>query len=86
MQEKRTQVEEAIAGGDLLDVAQLAIRLGGWKVDPADPWKAPYSPANAALAAAELIGYQFEPGDLVIVELAVERAYDADDRDPEDYR
>jgi hypothetical protein len=86
MQENRTQVEEAIAGGDLLDVAQIAIGLGGWKVDPADPWKAPYSPENAALAAAALIGYRFEPGDRVLVELAVERAFDADDRDPEDYR
>jgi hypothetical protein len=77
-----TQVKRA----SLLDVAQIAIGLGGWKVDESDPWKAPYSPANAAMAAAELVGYELEPGDQDVVAAAVKRAYDADDRDPEDYR
>ena len=86
MQVERMQLENQVEGGSLLDVAQVAIGLGGWKVDPADPWKAPYSPANAALAAAELVGYRFEPGDRDIVESAVRRAHDADERDPEDYR
>ena len=86
MQVERMQLENQVEGGSLLDVAQVAIGLGGWKVDPSDPWKAPYSPANAALAAAELVGYRFEPGDRDIVEGAVRRAFDADERDPADYR
>ena len=86
MQVGRMQLENQVEGGSLLDVAQVAIGLGGWKVDPSDPLKVPYSPANAALAAAELVGYRFEPGDRDIVEGAVRRAYDADERDPEDYR
>lgn len=33
------------------EVVQTAVGLGGWKVDPADPFKAPYTPPNAAHAA-----------------------------------
>ena len=41
---------------DWSDVLDFAVGLGGWNVDPSDPFRQPYSPENAALAAAERFG------------------------------
>ena len=41
---------------DWSDVLDFAVGLGGWNVDPGDPFRQPYSPENAALAAAERFG------------------------------
>ena len=69
---------------DFLKAVDLAIGLGGWKVDPADPWKQPYSPENAALAAIERynVPRDYLPG---LVEM-VRTNRDNDPRRPEDYR
>lgn len=67
-------------------VIHVAIGLGGWKVDPSDPWRAPYSPADAASAAAEYCGVTLSDEQLAAIAGAVRRAHDADTRNPEDYR
>lgn len=72
--------------GSIMDAMHVAIGLGGWKVDPADPWKAPYSPADATLAAAAFVGVDLTDEDRELLERAVERSRDADERNPEDYR
>jgi hypothetical protein len=33
--------------------ADMALGLGGWNTDPADPYKQPYTPENAALAGMD---------------------------------
>jgi hypothetical protein len=33
--------------------ADLAVGLGGWNTDPADPYKQPYTPENAAIAGMD---------------------------------
>jgi len=36
-----------------MQAIRLAIGLGGWETDPSDPFKAPYSPEAATMAAAK---------------------------------
>ena len=65
--------------------AAVNLAVGGWKVDPSDPWKRPYSPENAALAAAKRYGVEDRAFIQTLTEI-VEREYKADRRRPEDYR
>ena len=69
----------------ITDAVDLAVGLGGWKVDPSDPWKRPYTPENAALAAAE----RYRITDAKVIDLiagVVKARYDDDPRDPADFR
>lgn len=45
------------------EVVDKAIGLGGWKVDPADPYKAPYNPTAAASAAMKWCGWPEDDPD-----------------------
>lgn len=69
----------------VMEAVNLAVGLGGWKVDPSDPWKRPYSPESAALAAAERYGIT-DPQSVDLIAGVVRTRRDDDPRNPEDYR
>ena len=52
------------------EVLDFAVGLGGWNVDPSDPLRRPYSPENAALAAAERFGVT-DPERIELIESQV---------------
>jgi hypothetical protein len=88
-------IEEITSDQDRQDtlylIAENAIGLGGWKVDPADPFKAPYTPRNAAGAAGRLYSikygqpFEYRDGELDAIVTMVQEAKDADPNNPDDY-
>lgn len=64
------------------DIVDLAIGLGGWKVDPSDPWKRPYSPKDAAMTALEAHGITKDHPDYTFALIAIsDRVQAARDND-----
>lgn len=65
------------------EVVDTAVGLGGWKFDPADPFKAPYSPASAALAALRLHDWPEDDPDYAQLRSVLERVVQEEhDNDP----
>lgn len=73
MSNKQTQPTD----NEMRKAIGLALGLGGWDRDDADPFKAPYSPRSSALAAAK----RFEITDaqaIAFIESTVRLARDED--------
>lgn len=65
-----------------MEVVDLAVGLGGWRVDPNDPFKAPYPAASAALGAMRHLGWPEEdPLYDKLVESLTETVQEAHDED-----
>lgn len=67
-------------------VVDKAVGLGGWKVDPSDPFKAPYTPEAAASAAISFYNWPADEIDRQVLANVVREMRDEDDRNPADYR